>query len=303
MRKTKTIALLPLMLCFLFAGCQNQSTTPTPTTDEFTKVIVVEGTAIQFIREASAGKPTRVYREALRRGVLTLQDNCIRVGEDGPVVVWPHDFTPHINDGVLEVHDADGQVVARVGDHISLAGGGTSRIAADGCPGPVWIDTRIAETAVAPGSSAPTPTTDEFTKVIVVEGTAIQFIREASAGKPTRVYREALRRGVLTLQDNCIRVGEDGPVVVWPHDFTPHINDGVLEVHDADGQVVARVGDHISLAGGGTSRIAADGCPGPVWIDTRIMDRQASSNHRHSSAKWHHNQGQHQRPQLAAKGL
>ena len=106
-----------------------------------------------------------------------------------------------------------------------------------------------------------------------VEGTSIQFLREASAGKPNRGFMDGDNRGVLTLQDNCLRLGQDGPVVVWPPDFTPHINDGIVEVHDADGQVVARVGDLLELGGGGRPDIDTDDCSGPTFVDTRILDR------------------------------
>lgn len=139
MNGIKTLASLTLMLCLLTVGCQSQSTTPTAR--DFAKVLV-EGTSIQFLREPPVTRPDRDYMDGDNRGVLTLQDNCLRLGEDGPVVIWPRDFTPFVNDSVVEVHDADGRVVARVGDPVTLWGGQVQRDAGD-CQGPVWTDTRI----------------------------------------------------------------------------------------------------------------------------------------------------------------
>lgn len=139
MNGIKTLAPLALMLYLLTVGCQSQSTTPT--VRAFVEVLV-EGTSIRFLREHPVTRPDRDYMDGDNRGVLTLQDNCLRLGEDGPVVIWPDDFTPYVNDGVVEVHNADGQVVARVGDPVTLWGGQVQRDAGD-CPGPVWTDTRI----------------------------------------------------------------------------------------------------------------------------------------------------------------
>lgn len=139
MSKTQTLTLLTLMLCVLSVGCQNQPSTPTGS--GVTKILI-EGTSIQFFQEPALPGTAPFYLEAELRGVLTLQDNCLRVGEDGPVVIWPRIFTPHINDGVVEIHDALGQVVARVGSLIELGGGGGSsaagRIDPGDCPGGVW---------------------------------------------------------------------------------------------------------------------------------------------------------------------
>ncbi len=141
MSKAGAVMARTLMVCFLCAACQNQSSTPTV---DYFSVMNVDGTSIQFIREPPVTKANREYLDGDSRGVLTLQDNCLRLGEDGPVIIWPPDFTPHIKGGVIEVQNAKGQVVARVGDPITVWGGQLQKDA-DDCPGPTWVDTRFPD--------------------------------------------------------------------------------------------------------------------------------------------------------------
>ena len=125
------LALLASLVAVLCVACQEKF----PTMDDLS-VLTVEGTSIQFFRE----KPglNSEYLDALGQGVLTLQDNCLRLREDGPVIVWPAGFTPHNNNGVVEVHNALGQVVARVGEPIEIPGGVVEKDTGD-CSGPTWV--------------------------------------------------------------------------------------------------------------------------------------------------------------------
>ena len=110
------------------------------------EVITPEGTSIQFIREKPRTMANRSYYHGDAHGVLTLKGNCLRLGEDGPVIIWPPNFTPQINDGVLEVSNIWGQVVAKLGKPLSV-GGAQKQMDAGGCSGPIWIDTQIGEPA------------------------------------------------------------------------------------------------------------------------------------------------------------
>ena len=89
MSKTKVAVLLALFAAFLCVWCQEKY----PTTDDLS-ILTVEGTSIQFFREKPGTILNRVYMDALGQGVLTLQDNCLRLKEDGPVIVWPPDLHP-----------------------------------------------------------------------------------------------------------------------------------------------------------------------------------------------------------------
>ncbi len=139
MSRVWAVGLLALFATLVCTACQERY----PAMDDL-EVLTVEGTSIQFYREKPGTTLNRVYMDALGKAVLTLQDNCLRLGEDGPVIIWPPGFTPHVNDGVIEIHDAVRQVVARTGAPIMVAGGQIKKDTGD-CPGPTWATTRMTE--------------------------------------------------------------------------------------------------------------------------------------------------------------
>ena len=71
------------------------------------------------------------------------------------------------------------------------------------------------------------------------------------------------------MQDGCLRLKEDGAVIIWPPGFTPCVSGEVIEVLNAEGQVVARTGDQVSFGGGGIDKDTGD-CRGPTFIDTKM---------------------------------
>ena len=88
-------------------------------------------------------------------------------------------------------------------------------------------------------------------------------------------------RGDLALdRRGCLRVRlRDGSyVVVWPSGFRPASSNGGVRILDREGDLVARVGETVYLAGGETTvrgNEAVDGrtrrnllerCPGPYWL-------------------------------------
>lgn len=94
----------------------------------------------------------------------------------------------------------------------------------------------------------------------------------------------ALLIGDLAEFDGCLRVRADaadpGVLVIWPYDHTlTRSDDGVLQVHDGTGAVVARVGDTVRMGGGQVplpddfvaAHIPAE-CPGPYWVAARGIE-------------------------------
>lgn len=79
---------------------------------------------------------------------------------------------------------------------------------------------------------------------------------------------EALMIGQLILTDGCIRVQPDydGPPVmpVWPHGFGLHVQGDVVEVVNAAGEVVARVGEQVYMGGGGVGVVDSEWLHHPV---------------------------------------
>ena len=102
----------------------------------------------------------------------------------------------------------------------------------------------------------PTPTVEP---VIVPEEPAIAFPRQpADWGSMT-----ALMNGRLVLVDGCLRIEDPltntNSLLIWPHDFDWQITEGIVEVLDGAGQVVARVGEEISIGGGEANSLAGLG--------------------------------------------
>lgn len=114
--------------------------------------------------------------------------------------------------------------------------------------------------------------------VIVPEEPAIAFPRKGA----TEDLMESLMMGRLILVDRCLRIedseSDTSLLVVWPYDFNWQITNGIVEVLDGTGQVVARVGEGVSMGGGELDSLAGmgidnpiqaqipDSCPGPYWF-------------------------------------
>jgi hypothetical protein len=99
---------------------------------------------------------------------------------------------------------------------------------------------------------------------------------------PEGVFAEmmALMIGELVEADGCLRVrgAEDrGLLVIWPYDHTLTVDaEGVAEIRDGIGAVVARVGDTVEMGGGEASSLSGafaaglpQACTGPYWIAAR----------------------------------
>jgi hypothetical protein len=96
----------------------------------------------------------------------------------------------------------------------------------------------------------------------------------------------ALTIGKLVVKDGCLRIGEGGSshLILWQPDYFVNNNNGVIEVLDRNGQVVARVGEEIRMGGGEVPltpelerQLRAPlpkECPGPYWL----MGQLASHN-------------------------
>ena len=81
------------------------------------------------------------------------------------------------------------------------------------------------------------------------------------------VHLEGAISGKLVLVDNCLRVQSDPSetsyAVIWPHDYALRIEDGEIQILDSTGQVVAQVGNEVSMGGGtfGQSPESLEGVP------------------------------------------
>jgi hypothetical protein len=94
----------------------------------------------------------------------------------------------------------------------------------------------------------------------------------------------ALLVGELVVQDGCLRVQTDqaSVLVIWQADYFLTDNDGLLEILDETGQVVAQVGETVHLGGGMQSAVDEAelrqaipvSCPGPYWRMGRFLPEE-----------------------------
>jgi hypothetical protein len=232
----------------------------------------------------------RAAMAALLIGDLVPVDGCLRVnsiyGDGSYLPIWPPEFTLQVQGEALQVLDGDGQVVARAGEEVSMGGGeGTSspppgeasQQLPPGCTGPYWI----VGTGVRPNLRRDS---DMFAlEVISTLGRSFFLLRQ----KPVLhewAEGDAIVAGVLVLyaDQRCLRVvSEDGltdTLPLWPPDYAARVQNGQVEIVDGLGQVAARVGDAVRLAGAAIPvdwdveryrRLYAElptDCYGPYWI-------------------------------------
>lgn len=104
---------------------------------------------------------------------------------------------------------------------------------------------------------------------------------------PALASMAALLEGTLVEEGGCLRIaadhGEASYLVLWPYDHDLRVREGV-EVLDGDGEVVAQVGDSLSMGGGAMESPSAmaryedlipglplESCPGPYWVAGEIV--------------------------------
>jgi len=90
---------------------------------------------------------------------------------------------------------------------------------------------------------------------------------------PAGAELQALARGVLTLRDGCLRLGEgpDSRLIVWPSSAVLEIEGRVVRVRDQRMHTSVTLGDTIEMGGGESQALvqsaltAPTRCPGPYW--------------------------------------
>ena len=133
-KKLKLIVWLTLLVaslvgCTAPAGSSPQTSTPTirsvstyePLGDDIPLAVTPDPT-VHFPQLRTRGEP---FMEALLQGKLAVIEGCLRVTGSGSshLVIWQPDFLVNNNEGVIEILDRSGEVVARVGEEIRIGGG------------------------------------------------------------------------------------------------------------------------------------------------------------------------------------
>ena len=222
---------------------------------------------IVFFRARTGVARYQTLMTAAGVGELILDGECLRLKsgfarEYWPTIIWPACFTPHVNEGVVEIRNGAGRVVAQVGDQIAGGGGFFDRSSRD-CSGPVW----------------------HANKMKTLPDVEVYFPKQDGTLAPEAGTE--LFSGKLILWEKCLRVADDvirvkertyagiSPLLMWPHDFELSMKDEVVGIVDGTGTVVARVGDEVEFDAfnltyqeakehGGLAEITP-ACSGPYW--------------------------------------
>ena len=222
---------------------------------------------VVFLRERTVIARYQTLMTAAGVGELILDGACLRLKDSSPrpywpTIIWPAGFTPHFNEGVVEIRNGAGRVVAQVGNQIAGGGGFFDRSSGD-CSGPVW---RANKMKTLPDVEVYFPKQDGT--LVPEDGTELFSGQLILYGK------------CLQVADDVIRVKERtyagiSPLIIWPHDFALSTEDGVVGIVDGTGSVVASVGDEVEFdvfnltyeeakEHGGLAEITP-ACSGPYW--------------------------------------
>jgi hypothetical protein len=207
-------------------------------------------------------KPTEGWRESMMAeliGTLWLDpdEGCLRVtplhGGEDLLVVWKPEFTLREQDGQLEVLDADGQVAARVGQEVLLAGGYVS-------VKDEWVLQQIPPACRGAYFVAGYPVRPNLREnselfeldVLPLPDHALFFLRYKPA-LDEQVTDETALTGTLVAYEyrRCVHLQTTGgPGVanlIWPPDWSLRVEGETATVEDGTGQAVAQLGEEVRL--------------------------------------------------------
>ena len=200
-------------------------------------------------------------------GELVLNGSCLRIqGNDelrgradfvpSFLPIWPEGFTSTRVEDSVAIVDGSGQNVAKVGDYVRLSG---DRVGSDSlqerqiaesipadCKGPYYLvgdDVTVIEADER--EIVPVADSDIYFRRQKTEEVGFTLLPDTADG-----YGPVSEP--LVLEDNCILVAyPDGEkyVPVWPAGFTPHLEDGLLEVRNGGGRTIARIGERLRIRG------------------------------------------------------
>lgn len=197
-------------------------------------------------------------------GELGLVDCYLKV--DDHIIIWLPGYFVHNNDGTIEVWDREGNVVSRVGEDIYMGGGEI--------PNPYVLPLKKG---TLPGDTLPEDeeywvqsgarlnlnlSSDLFSlEIIDCDGQEYYFMTQ----KPPLEEKGGSNK---TIQGTLVAGRQDGfrcPYIsvlsgsdnnhmmqytpIWPYLFQARVENGILEILDADENVIARDGEEVILDG------------------------------------------------------
>ena len=193
-------------------------------------------------------------------GKLVVSKGCLRAEapsydaanpQSSWLIIWPAAFTLEAESGSVRIVDGLGRTAAQVGDHVRLSRAdvtyheameqGLVEDLAEDCAEP-YLMVGDEVTVFDPRNEA---------TELRLSDPDVLFLRQKTVmGFPS--LPEAAGFGELVLDGQCLRL-DGSTTIVWPAGFTPHVHQGVVQVRNGAGTVIATVGDEIAAAGGYSS--------------------------------------------------
>lgn len=273
MNNSTGVLMFFMLLLFLISGCSDSMvvsistpTDPEPISEDAEISATVDICTplnipdIAFPRQEPV-EGERATMEAELVGDLVLSEGCLRIeslyGNESYIPVWPPEFTVVLENNIPVILDGDGQLVGRVGEEIYMGGGEAYESALPACvhqqmpptcSGKYWIvgegvrlnlrfDSALFDMDIIPVA--------DRTVILLKKGA----ILDEWAGEPDTVS------GILRFYnpDRCPRIqSESGTrdyLPIWPQGTSIQIVDDLVEILDADGKVVARQDESVTLYG------------------------------------------------------
>ena len=207
-------------------------------------------------------------------GQLILDDGCLRVevppDVNGPggssLLIWPSGYTLSVEDRVVRVADGNGRVAAHVGDHIRLSRATVSYKEAQDQGLIRGMSEYCGEPFFLVGDEVTAFDPENELRELRLSDPDVFFPRQRTVIATFRDQMLAEGGGELVLDGQCLRLKGGSTTVIWPAGFTPHVDQGVVQVRNGAGRVIAQVGDKLSMGGGYFIRDEDWECPGGVFV-------------------------------------
>jgi hypothetical protein len=266
------LRLVLLMGAALLCGCSGLPPAPSPTAtpDPGLFLLTPPVPRIAFPRQEPV-EGERSYMTASLVGVLELAEGCLWVrsidGTGRTLPIWPPTFTLAESEDRLVVLDesiplsgsssTEEQEVAVVGQEVAMGGGHVPEVSA-------WVLPQIPPSCRGAYFLVGDPTSvrpnlrqhsELFTWERLDAGHRQALILRHTATFWEQAGELVTASGELVLYANqrCVQLqtgrGPGPMTLLWPQDWTIRLGDGLGEIVNGSGDVVARLGDQVTLRG------------------------------------------------------
>ena len=216
------------------------------------------------IRFPQLKKASSSYMEAVLSGEMVLKDGYLRIGDS--LVIWQPDYFVHNNNGTIEILDRDGKMVAREGEEVYMGGGEipldyVNKILKEPlpphCKGPYFLQgdgTRLSLNfkselfglTVVPFAEQKFCFLTAKPSLVTVITQKIEVTGKFAADYAGKSLRIPMIRSDLGSVENRRSVQY---TPFWPPEYTARISDGLIEIVDGTGNIVARDGEQVTIEG------------------------------------------------------